>query len=521
MTNSFDTEKLQDFLSTEDRQITPFFFGRKNIQFSIEVKCKNIGLEYSKDSSSKPAAGETQVIMGAPGIGKTSLLSKIRQNCIAELNDESCNHKIIPVIIDTPSILTFDHLYASIHKAVSELDNKISISSVMDSANAAVKAITSVSAFGFGVGFQGSEKGKPALPKNHTILIMIDEIQSIPIDDRSEVTKVLQQLHTGSNGYPIMPVFAGLSNSISVLEQNNISRFGTNAERTLAPLGKSEVIDAVEKFMDYFHVTTNPILTLSWAKRTHEWSEGWPKHVENTMRSLGEGLLEHAGDLSKVPYHAVKLRAAKRRIDYYNTRFGPFLSTPEVIGEIMAEMGPFPRGGTEIRRIILATRKKPHWSELLSEANLPRLDFEFLLRYGYIDRLPDHHDLEYQCPIPSLQSFSVSRTGTSLHKSSFSGNLNLLEKDLDKGLDINGVDDWGRTALHLSVENEWHDMTKLLLERGADPQISDKRGKRPLDLAFEGSPTHNLLHQVTDLEVSHSIPEDYDNSDDFSPSPGF
>ncbi len=521
MTNSFDTEKLQDFLSTEDRQINPFFTGRRNIQFSIEVKSKNIGLKYSKDPSSKPAAGETQVIMGAPGIGKTSLLSKISQNCIAELNDASCNHKIIPVIIDTPSILTFDHLYASIHKAVSELDNKISISSVMDSANATVKAITSVSAFGFGVGFKGSEKGKPALPKNYTILMMIDEIQSIPIDDRSEVTKVLQQLHTGSNGYPIMPVFAGLSNSISVLQQNNISRFGTNAERTLAPLGKSEVIEAVEKFMDYFHVTTNPILTLSWAKRTHEWSEGWPKHMENTMRSLGEELLEHDGDLSKVPYHAVRLRATKRRIDYYNTRFGPFLSTPEVIGEIMAEMGPLPRGGTEIRRIILATRKKPHWKELLSEANLPRLGFEFLLRYGFIDRVLNSPAVIYHSTIPSLHSYAVAQTGSLLHSSAITGDLDSLEINLGLGLDINGVDDWGRTALHLSVENEWHDMTKLLLENGADPQIIDKRGKRPLDLAFEGSPTHNLLHKVTDPEVSHSIPEDYDHSDDFNPSPGF
>ncbi len=76
MTNSFDTEKLQAFLSTEDRQINPFFSGRKNIQYTIEVKSKNIGLKYSKDPDSDPAAGETQVIMGAPGIGKTSLLKK-------------------------------------------------------------------------------------------------------------------------------------------------------------------------------------------------------------------------------------------------------------------------------------------------------------------------------------------------------------------------------------------------------------------------------------------------------------
>ena len=521
MTNSFDTEKLQDFLSTEDRQISPFFSGRKNIQYTIEVKSENIGLRYSKDPSSNPAASETHVIMGAPGIGKTSLLSKIRQNCIVELNDASCNHKIIPIIIGAPSKLTFEYLHTIIHETVSELDNEISISSVKDSVKTSLNAITSVSALGFGVGFQGGKKGKPALPKNHTILMMIDEIQSIPIDKNSEVTQVLQQLHTGSRSYPILPVFAGLSNSISVLQQNNISRFGTNAERTLAPLGKSEVIEAVEKFMDYFHVTTNPILTLSWAKRTHEWSEGWPKHVENTMRSLGEELLEHDGDLSKVPYHAVRLRATKRRIDYYNTRFGPFLSAPEIVGGVMAEISPIASLGHDIAAITTKKRKEPFWVDRIPNDTLQLLDFEFLLRYGFIDRVLNSPAALYHSTIPSLHSYAVAQTGSPLHSSAIRGELDSLEMTLGLGLDINGVDDWGRTALHLAVENEWHDMTKLLLERGADPQISDKRGKRPLDLAFEGSPTHNLLHQVTDPDVSHSIPEDYDHSDDLNPSPGF
>ncbi|MDE2674648.1 MAG: hypothetical protein OXH65_06010, partial [Paracoccaceae bacterium] len=61
--------------------INPFFSGRKELQYRIDQKSKIISQDYLKDPGSNPAGGQTQVIQGPPGIGKTSLLEKIRQNC--------------------------------------------------------------------------------------------------------------------------------------------------------------------------------------------------------------------------------------------------------------------------------------------------------------------------------------------------------------------------------------------------------------------------------------------------------
>ena len=110
--------------------INPFFTGRKDLQYRMDQKSKIIGQDYLKDTSSNPAAGETAIIQGPPGIGKTYLLEKIRQNCIEKLNDETVNDKIIPVMITDPANLTFNYLGTRIQETISGLDNKITIAGV-------------------------------------------------------------------------------------------------------------------------------------------------------------------------------------------------------------------------------------------------------------------------------------------------------------------------------------------------------------------------------------------------------
>ncbi|MDE2675437.1 MAG: hypothetical protein OXH65_10045, partial [Paracoccaceae bacterium] len=173
MAKPFDTEGLQQFLFREDRMINPFFTGRKDLQYRIDQKSKIIGQDYLKDTDSNPAAGQTQVIQGPPGIGKTSLLEKIRQNCIDQLNDESVDHKTIPVMIADPANLTFSYLGTRIQETISGLDNKITIAGVKEKARMALRKISSVSAFGAGVGWDNSSEDKLVFPKNYTILLLV------------------------------------------------------------------------------------------------------------------------------------------------------------------------------------------------------------------------------------------------------------------------------------------------------------------------------------------------------------
>ena len=500
----------------EDRQINPFFSGREDLQTKIAEKSKVISRKHLDQSAGEPAGGMTQVIQGAPGIGKTSLLEKIKKNCIDQLNDDSTDFKTIPIYISNPDYLSVDFLRERIKDTLQELDRSITLEKSKQKASDTLKMFSSILPFGFGVGMHQSSQDRIFVPKKCTVLLLIDEVQSISPDSNPEVARMLRSLHGGSRCYPILPVLAGLSNSSMALEGAKIYRFGIGPVHFLQPLSLLEVKESIGKFMDYFHVQTNTNLTSEWGDRIGSWVDGWPMHVENTLAALGEELLITEGDLSAVDPHKIKLRATKRRVAYYNTRFGAFESFAKIVGEIMADIGSAPKDRVDIEVIIQKTLEKPLWAQVIPNSMRPKLNFEFLLRHGHVDRSPDDPAI-FHCPIPSLQSFAVARTGSPLHVSAYAGDLESLGEDLNTGYEINSVDNWGRTPLHLAAEYDWDKAAKILLEKGADPQIRDNRKRLPLDMVKEESVSYKLINKVTNPSSSPQNSRDYD----LDPSPGF
>ncbi|MYG42288.1 MAG: hypothetical protein F4203_03970 [Rhodobacteraceae bacterium] len=501
MAKSFYAEGIHRFLIKKDRTINPFFVGRKDLQYRIDRKSKIISQKYMNDPGSNPAGGQTQVIQGPPGIGKTSLLEKIKQNCIEKLNDQTESYKIIPVMVSNPTRLSHDYLAGQIQKTIEELDRKITIAKVKDEVHGALRKISSVSAFGFGLGLDNSSEAKPVFPKKYCILLLIDEIQTIASETNPEVARVLLDLHLGSDGYPVFPVLAGLSNSEAVLQEKMASpRFGRGAVHQLQPLSLPEVKESLVKFIDYFNVRSTPELTSEWGDRIGRWVDGWPKHVENTLAALGQELQGTEGVLSAIDPIAVKHRATQYRVDYYNSRFGMFKSNPRIIGEIMAELGQRPRSKGEIGTIINSKRKDQLRVEEITHSELDKLTFDFLQRYGFLDRIPDD-PTEFTCPIPSLQSYAVTWTGTPLHRLAYSGDLDSLGEKLELGHDINGRDAWGRTPLQIATENNWKELVSHMLAAGAKKSL----------------PNNPAMERIVDKPPSNS--GDYGN--DFDPSPDF
>ena len=131
----------------------------------------------------------------------------------------------------------------------------------------ALRKISSVSAFGAGVGWDNSSEGELEFPRNYTILFLVDGIQSIPPDKQPDQANIIHRLHTGSNGYPIFPVLAGLSNSETVLMEAVSPRFGRGAVHHLQPLSLEEVRESFGKFLDHFNVKSTPGLTSNWRDR--------------------------------------------------------------------------------------------------------------------------------------------------------------------------------------------------------------------------------------------------------------
>ncbi len=514
MPDAFKAEELDQFINSGDRVINPFFVGREVYQKKIDKLNQTI-LQRHKKNVSGVANGMTQVIYGAPGIGKSSLLEKIKQNCIDQLNNDTPGPKTIPVMLNDPKNLTFEYLGRRIDDTISELLPFLTIDGVKNTVRNSLKSLASVSIAGFSAGFRENTSTDPIIPKGISIIMMIDEIQGVSED----AAGVLQRLHSGSNNLPILPIMAGLSTSPDILLDHKISRLGRDSEHPLPPLTHDEIKESFTKFVDYFNITSTPEMTNEWSERIVNWADGWPKHVENSQAAVGKQLLATSGDLTTVNPRIVKHLAAEIRCGYYNQRFGRYNQDPQIIGEIMSKLGPNPVQDFDITMAINRIVNKPVWAEIISSRKLPELNFDYLLHHGLIDKHPLGKVLSstFKCPVPSLQSYSVAKTGAPLHVYVCAGDKPLIVDALKYNSDINAVDDWGRTPLHLSAQNDWVEITQLLLDEGADPQIRDHRNRLPLEMTQEGSETYDMIYQATHVPPTPEPPE-LDDGDDYEPS---
>jgi len=514
MPDEFKAKELNQFINSGDRVINPFFGGREVYQKKIDKLTKRIAQRH-EENVSDVADGMTQVIYGAPGIGKSSLLKKIRQNCIDQLNNDTPGPKTIPVMLNDPENLSFEYLGRRIHDTISELLPFLTIDGAKNTVRNTLKSLASVSVGGFSRGIHKTTSTDPIIPKGLSIILMIDEIQGVS----KEAAGVLLRLHTGSNGLPILPILAGLSTSPGILSERKVSRLASDSEHPLPPLTHDEIKESFTKFVDYFNITSTPEVTNAWSERIVNWADGWPKHVENSQAAMGQQLLVTDGDLTKVNPRLAKCSAAEIRCGYYNQRFGRYDQDPQIIGEIMAQLGPNPNRGFDITMAINRIVNKPVWAETITSNQLPALNLKYLLHHGLIDKHPLGNVLSgtYKCPIPSLQSYAVAKTGTSLHFYVCAGDKPLIVDALKYNSDINAVDDWGRTPLHLSAQNDWVEITQMLLDEGADPQIRDHRNRRPLEMTQEGSETYDMIYQATHVPPTPE-PPGLDDGEDYEPS---
>jgi ankyrin repeat protein len=60
-----------------------------------------------------------------------------------------------------------------------------------------------------------------------------------------------------------------------------------------------------------------------------------------------------------------------------------------------------------------------------------------------------------------------------------------VEYFLQQGLEVDALDNDGRTPLYHAIESKRYDCIKLLLENGADINIEDKRQTRPIEYAYD------------------------------------
>ena len=72
-----------------------------------------------------------------------------------------------------------------------------------------------------------------------------------------------------------------------------------------------------------------------------------------------------------------------------------------------------------------------------------------------------------------------------LHSVPYVQMITLLQHLITHGVDVNAVDDMGRSGLHVVVSRKFSHAAKVLLTNDSSPEIKDAEGRLPVERALE------------------------------------
>ncbi|MCY4151702.1 MAG: ATP-binding protein [Aestuariivita sp.] len=407
-----DLAGLKTFTRRKERDTALFFQGREKILNDIAHAVTD-----TKENiqSGKSTTSATRLMYGAPGAGKTSLLSEIQLR--AQLGAFGT---LGPTVID----IDCEHLKHERHLVliIAKHLNKEGVFRTISHEQASVGVhILNI--------LQGSvQKGKSQDPPEATfdqleslysavrtpspILLCVDEIQTL----QPEAEAMLSRLHQGKHGLPIIPIYAGLGNSLSVLMHHGVSRPVSDYIHSVGALTEEEAHAAINMMLTHFKVDQSGA-DRDWPAILAQRADCWPQHLHNAQRALALELIrpEVKGVLARVNPEAVFTRERRLRMQAYGWRMSEMISDHrELTARVMQRVVTYNPTRSEVKQIIAALHKRnsyPLPEEVTVDSFFNELLHQGLLQEFHEERANGTVTDVLRCPIPSLATFIMERGG--------------------------------------------------------------------------------------------------------------
>ena len=412
-----DPLPLDNYLDLTDRAEvgrSAFFCGR-DFEYevfrkaAIQLNAGNIG-------------GGTMIFQGAPGAGKTALMLE----CMEAVRLHSTpDNPWVAVSVSPGTLISPVGVIASLIDATNEECKRLSRLFPSASAHRFNKLLElgvnlyedlsarGVSVSGFSVGGKPEASSFPErtstseevfrsvspLLKKFRLVIFVDEAQNIPVAQTTQ--DVLDFLHRGVLGIPLVATFFGLNDTQDVLRECGLSRFSDQRVVNLEPLSIEDASGSFRHLFDTYFTGDEKEKGV-WANSLAKFSQGWPQHVNRIGVAVGQVLSKNEGLLERSLLEEVLIKGTERKNDYYLGRVEAGSNRAWVYRQLAlaADKKKEQRAGTisydEIDQLTEAARSRK--GETIDEFLKNALHAGLL---APARGLPDH----YKIPIPSLGDY--------------------------------------------------------------------------------------------------------------------
>ncbi len=410
MINSkFDRNGLQEFIDAGEKSPPPVFVGRRHLLEEVERTGRLVWRGMGAKAHGIP--GKTQIIQGAPGAGKSSILAELQARSLAALNQTRTNDQVVPRVLVLPARM----LSANPSRALAA----IAVAGGMENHHwlRSIKSHLGSVSIGFsGLALSFSVADADRLPDidalvsrvppekwGAPVIIAIDEAQRLEGSAQLPHAQILQAIHDADCGLPLILLLAGLGDT-----QVHAHAMGLTRGNTVHSVECLESKDVETLMLDFpRHFGVNPIGHENQLMSLTEACEGWPRHLNFALQALSEQLIQMMGNLDRINWDQAEKHAWSSRIHYYQSQQSPALRESEhLTSAILKGIG----GGMNRSQI---TQLIQEHQNAKPGHNLPEgmTEQNYLAHLIHQGALQEQMDGTFHCPIPSFRRFLVDAAG--------------------------------------------------------------------------------------------------------------
>ena len=418
--SKLNIDELARFVSKGEKAPPPVFIGRENILTDIE---KAAALRF-KDNNADGAPGNTRVVQGAPGAGKSSLIFEIKRNLNWQNNLKDAENLRIPQVVELEVAEVVDG--TTMLRKLAEAVDVTKANDISKRTTRVNQIEGSVGIFGLGAkagASKSTEDGESSalmsvfkewlkeIEKEELdtpIIIAIDEAQNLPTGLERPSNLFLQSVHNNRSRLPISLLLAGLGDT-----ENTVNKFGLTHGLTVHSLGRfarAESIELIQKWCAHFGIAIGS--QMHRLKAYCQLADDWPRHLHCAHQALGKVVLnlhrrqpDFNGSLDLLrdqDWLQVTSQFAQHRAEYYRGRTNQDMSgRGTLISSLMKELDNHTTMEEILDKMVIETASSPRPLNSVAATEL----FNHLVHQGALQEIEPNGPVI--CPIPSFRTWLI------------------------------------------------------------------------------------------------------------------